>query len=81
MSIETLPVVTEAQVQIPESVYYVLGFIILTNLGTIATVLGAAFRVVYKFAVIETQTKALHKRLDALENKRYNADVEDESDD
>lgn len=56
----------------------ILGVIIITNLGTIVTVIGAAFRVVYKFAVLETQTKALHRRLDILEKKKYPADNEED---
>lgn len=63
---------------IPDSVYTILGIIILTNLGVIVTVIGAAFRVVYKFAVLETQTKALHRRLDAVEKPKRSSDTEDE---
>ena len=55
--------------EIPTSVYVVVGALVLTNLGTIVTVIGAAFRVVYKFAVLETTAKALHKRVDKIENK------------
>jgi len=62
---------SEHVAQIPDSVYYVVGVLIITNLGTIITIIGAAFRVVYKFAVVETQTKALHKRVDFLENKKH----------
>ncbi len=60
--------------QLPDSVYMILGVIIITNLGTIVTVIGAAFKVVYKFAVLETQTKALHRRLDAIEKHRSSSD-------
>lgn len=56
--------------QIPDSVYTILGIIIITNLGVIVTIITAAFRLVYKWAVIETTTKALHRRVDALEKKK-----------
>ena len=58
------------QAALPDSVYTILGIIILTNLGVIVTVIGAAFRLVYKWAVLETTTKALHRRVDALEGKK-----------
>ena len=63
---------------IPDSVYTILGIIILTNLGVIVTVIGAAFRLVYKWAVLETTTKALHKRVDRLEKRDCPADDKDE---
>ncbi len=69
---------TSKAAQLPDAFYYVLGVIIITNLGTIVTVIGAAFRMVYKFAVLETQTKALHRRIDSLEKKQYECDQEDE---
>lgn len=62
--------------QIPDSFYTILGIIIITNLGVIVTVVGAAFRLVYKWAVLETKTKALHRRVDALEKKEYPTDNE-----
>lgn len=60
-----------SKAEIPNSVYIVVGFLILTNIGTIATMIGAAFKIVYNYAVLETTTKALHKRLDEFE-KRLN---------
>ena len=63
---------------IPDSVYTILGIIIITNLGVIVTVVGAAFRLVYKWAVLETKTKALHRRVDALEKKNYPTDNDGE---
>lgn len=72
--------ILETKAQIPDSFYTILGIIILTNLGTIITVIGAAFRIVYKFAVLETQTKALHRRLDHLEKKRRNAEEDEDTD-
>lgn len=65
--------------QIPDSVYTILGIIILTNLGVIVTVIGAAFRVVYKFAVLETKTNALHRRVDDLQGRKYSAEERDEN--
>lgn len=65
--------------QLPDSFYYALGVLIITNLGTVVTVIGAAFRVVYKFAVLETQTKALHRRLDAVENRHRSTEERDEN--
>lgn len=62
------------QAALPDSVYTILGIIILTNLGVIVTVVGAAFRLVYKWAVLETTTKALHRRVDALEKREAHAD-------
>lgn len=67
---------TSKAAQLPEAFYYVLGVIIITNIGTIVTVIGAAFRMVYKFAVLETQTKALHRRIDTLEKKQYDNEEE-----
>lgn len=64
--------------QIPDSFYTILGIIIITNLGVIVTVIGAAFRVVYKFAVLETKTNALHRRVDGLEGRRNSTDERDE---
>ena len=64
---------------IPDSVYTILGIIILTNLGVIVTVIGAAFRVVYKFAVLETKTNALHRRMDDLQNRKPSSDRDDET--
>lgn len=64
--------------QIPDSVYTVLGVIILTNLGVIVTVVGAAFKLVYKWAVLETTTKALHRRVDALEKIAASTDNQEE---
>lgn len=63
--------------QLPDSFYTILGVLLISNLGVIVTVIGAAFRLVYKFAVLETKTKALHRRVDMLENKNYPADNED----
>lgn len=73
------PAVTQAA-QIPDSFYTILGIIIITNLGVIVTIVGAAFRLVYKWAVLETKTKALHRRVDALEKKEYPADTDDNDD-
>jgi hypothetical protein len=75
-----IPAVTQAA-QIPDSVYTILGIIILTNLGVIVTVIGAAFRLVYKWAVLETTTKALHRRVDALEKSKHPADNDGDQDD
>lgn len=63
------PIPVAQAAQIPDSVYTILGIIILTNLGVIVTVIGAAFRVVYKFAVLETKTNALHRRVDDLQGR------------
>lgn len=65
--------------QIPDSVYTILGIIILTNLGVIVTVIGAAFRVVYKFAVLETKTNALHRRMDDLQGRKLSTEEKDEN--
>lgn len=66
--------------ELPQAVYYILGFMILTNLGTIVTIIGAAFRVVWKFAVLTTKVDALHRRVDLLENKKSCADNDDDTD-
>lgn len=66
--------------KLPAEVYYILGIIIITNLGTIVTIIGAAFRVVWKFAVLTTKVDALHRRVDDLEDRRKRADNECESD-
>jgi hypothetical protein len=50
------------------------------NLGVIVTVLGWSFRLVYKFARLEGQVKALHKRLDDKNGTKYNEGVGDEED-
>lgn len=63
---------------IPDSFYTILGIIIITNLGVIVTVIGAAFRVVYKFAVLETKTNALHRRVDDLQGRRTSSERDDE---
>lgn len=60
----------ETTAQLPDSFYTILGVIIVSNIGVIATVIGAAMRVVYKFAVLETKTNALHRRVDQIENKK-----------
>ncbi len=62
------------QAEIPNSFYTILGLIIATNLGVIGTVIGFSFKIVYRAAVAETSLKALHRRLDRLENKKYSAD-------
>lgn len=72
------PVITQQAAQIPDSVYTILGIIILTNLGVIVTVIGAAFRVVYKFAVLETKTNALHRRVDDLQGRKISSERDDE---
>lgn len=69
----------ETKAALPDSFYTILGVIIVTNLGVIVTVIGAAFRLVYKFAVLETKTKALHRRVDFLENRHSATDNESES--
>lgn len=66
--------------QLPDSFYTILGVLLISNLGVIVTVIGAAFRLVYKFAVLQTQTKALHRRVDLLENKDYHTDNEGDLD-
>lgn len=66
------------EAQLPDTVYYALGFLIITNLGTIVTIIGAAFRMVYKFAILEATTKALHRRLDVIENKKHETEGDDE---
>lgn len=74
---------TEAAVQaasLPDSFYTILGVLLISNLGVIVTVIGAAFRLVYKFAVLQTQTKALHRRVDLLEKKEYPSDNCDNDD-
>jgi hypothetical protein len=58
-----------SKAEIPTSIYVAVGFLIITNLGTIVTVIGAAFKIVYNYAVLETTTKALHKRLDSIEDR------------
>lgn len=73
----------EAAVQtasLPDSFYTILGVLLISNLGVIVTVIGAAFRLVYKFAVLQTQTKALHRRVDMLEKKQYPPDNDDNDD-
>lgn len=49
---------------IPEKFYLIIGILIITNLGVFVTLIGAGARIVYRFAVLETQVKALHRRLD-----------------
>lgn len=66
--------VETVQAALPDSVYYVLGALIIMNLGVIVTVIGAVFKVVYNYAVLTTTVKALHKRTDRLEGKRYSSD-------
>jgi hypothetical protein len=76
---DTVPL--ENVAEIPQSVYLVVGFLIITNLGTIFTVFMAGGKAVYKFAEMVTNLKALHRRVDALENKKrsYDDDSEDEN--
>ena len=50
-----------------KTLYYILGFMVFTNLGAIGTVIITGFRVVYNYAVLTTTVKALHERLDKLE--------------
>lgn len=72
---DTATVITQTA-QLPDSFYTILGVLLVSNLGVIVTVIGAAFRLVYKFAVLQTQTKALHRRVDMLEKKDYPSDNE-----
>ncbi len=74
-----MPTPIAQHAELPPSVYYILGFLVLGNISTIVTILFAAFKVVYNYAVLQTQTKALHRRVDLLENKRHPADTECES--
>lgn len=66
--------VTADLAALPDSFYTILGVLLISNLGVIVTVIGAAFRLVYKFAVLETKVKALHRRQDDLEGRRYPTD-------
>lgn len=64
---------------LPDSFYTILGVLLISNLGLIVTIVGAAFRLVYKWAVLETTVKALHSRVDelqGLEKKRRATDNE-----
>lgn len=60
--------------QLPDSFYTILGVIIVSNLGVIVTMIGAAFRLVYKFAILEGKTDALHRRVDKIEDERDDKD-------
>lgn len=51
------------------AVYAVVGFLIVSNLGVIVTIIVALFKGVYKFALVESKTIALHERLDSLEDR------------
>lgn len=49
-------------------VYIIVGFLIVSNIGTIVTTVIALVKGVYRFAEVAGMTKALHQRVDRLEN-------------
>jgi len=64
------------EASLPNSVYTILGVIILTNLGVILTVIGFSFKMVYRAAVVETTLAALHRRVDKLDDNKYDSEEE-----
>ena len=67
---------TPAQLNIPNEVYYVAGVLLLANLGTIVSIMFAAFKAVWWASKLDSkvdEAKATavraHKRIDVLERE------------
>ena len=59
--------VTEATKLDLNGVYIIVGFLIISNIGTIVTTVIALVKGVYRFAEVAGMAKALHQRVDRLE--------------
>lgn len=75
--------VAKATLDIPKEAYYVAGVLLLTNLGTIVSIIFAAFKAVWWASKLDSrvdETKATavraHKRIDRIEEGDSNAGAE-----
>lgn len=69
-----MPEVQKAALDIPKEFYYVAGVLLLTNLGTIISILFAAFKAVWWASKLDSRVSEAratavraHKRLDNME--------------
>lgn len=69
---------TTQAAQLPESFYTILGVVLIGQATLILTIVGVAFKIWGRFVINEALGKALHRRVDRLENKKYTADTDDE---
>ena len=53
--------------EIPSSFYYAIGFLIVTNIGSIFSFLMVGFKAVWWASKIDAKVTAAHKRLDKIE--------------
>lgn len=67
--IPDIPSLNEASKIDLSGVYIIVGFLIISNIGTIVTTVIALVRGVYRFAIVESKTEALHKRQDEANEK------------
>ena len=56
--------------EIPQSFYLTAGFLVITNLGVIFTVLTLAARAVWWASKIDSKVDAAHSRLDIIQGSR-----------
>jgi len=52
--------------ELPASFYYITGFLILTNIGSIGALLMVAFRAVWWASKIDSKVDAAHRRIDEI---------------
>jgi len=56
--------------ELPQSFYYITGFLILSNIGSIGTLLMIGFRAVWFVSKLESKVTAAHERIDRIEGKK-----------
>lgn len=62
-----VPQISEASKIDLSGVYIIVGFLIISNIGTIVTTVIALVKGVYRFAEVAGAVRALHQRVDRLE--------------
>jgi hypothetical protein len=61
--------IPEAQATVDmTTVYYILGFMIVSNLGVIVTIVIALVKGVYHYAQVASKADALHDRVDRMQD-------------
>lgn len=64
--------------EIPSSFYYITGFLILTNIGSIGSFLMVGFKAVWWASKLESKVNAAHSRLDRMEGLKPSKENEED---
>lgn len=55
--------------ELPSSFYYITGFLILTNVGAIGTLMMLSWKAVWYVSKLDSKVTAAHDRLDRMESQ------------